>query len=72
MGPKTRRISGYLADVSDVFQFCCSGAGKGEQGRFFIEIRGRGGGWVVRTGAGRVSAGIWGVTFFVELKSPPR
>ena len=60
-------IEQYWVDVSDIFNFFCSGEGKGESeapggggGRFFIENSRRGGGSPGRggggRGAGRVSA----------------
>ena len=62
----------FLVDVSDIFNFFCSGRRKGESeasgggGSIFIENPRRGGGIFSREGgrgrgAGRVSAANWGI-----------
>ena len=70
--PLVEAIIQFLVDVSDIFNFFCSGEGKGESGAtgreggrfFFLKIPGGGGviqeGVGVGEGTGRVSAGNLG------------
>ena len=75
----------FLADVSDIFCFFCSGRGKGESRRrrrwgigFLLKSPGGGPPGREGRGAGRVSAANWGIWgggakyFFGGPKCPPR